>query len=178
MTIVIIHLLFRIIDIPFLCYHSSHPYPMSCIPYSLLSYTTTIPLLHRGFQTQNKYSKKRVLDEKNWAKFHRWLSWIIISLSCHYCDYCLVREWVLSTYPMPFILVGLPPSTSLSIKDSFWSSIMSNNLPQSAAWLFPDTLDIPMPFILVGLPPSTSLSNIHSRSFLTGIPVWIVHFNW
>jgi len=29
----------------------------------------------------------------------------------------------------------LSRSMSLSIKDSFWSSIMSNNLPQSAAWL-------------------------------------------
>jgi len=28
---------------------------------------------------------------------------------------------------------------SLSMKDSFWSSTMSNNLPQSAAWLFPNS---------------------------------------
>jgi len=69
MAIVIVHLLFRIIDIPFLCYHSSHPYPMSCIPYSLISHTTTTPSLHCGFQTRNKCSKRRVLDEKNWANF-------------------------------------------------------------------------------------------------------------
>jgi len=223
---------------------------MSCIPYSLISHTTTTPSLHCGFQTQNKCSKRRVLDEKNWAKFHRWLSWIIISLSCRYswhCGHYLVCKSILSTYPMPFILGGFPHSTMsfsnlyswrgvssqyvlfkypqwvlshwvsysrhpmplsdtgvqaiclsrqsdplnslphsafwlpgtiyagvlphsmfLSMKDSLWSSIMSNNLPQSAAWLFPDTLDIPMPFILVGLPPTTFFSNIHSGSFLTG----------
>ena len=32
-----------------------------------------------------------------------------------------------------------PHSMFLSMKDSFWSSIMSNNLPQSAAWLFPNS---------------------------------------
>jgi len=213
---------------------------MSCILYSLISHTTTTPSLHCGFQTRNKCSKRRVLDEKNWAKFHRWLSWIITSLSYHYswhCGHYLVCKSILSTYPMPFILGGFPHSTmsfsnsysrhpmpfilgggvssqyilfkypqwvlphwvlysrypmplsdtgvqaiclswqsdplnslphlafwlpgtiyagvlprsmSLSMKDSFWSSIMSNNLPQSAAWLFPDTLDILMPFILGG----------------------------
>jgi len=33
----------------------------------------------------------------------------------------------------------LSRSMSLAMKDSFWSSIMSNNLPQSAAWLFPNS---------------------------------------
>jgi len=33
----------------------------------------------------------------------------------------------------------LSRSMFLSMKDSFWSSIMSNNLPQSAAWLFPNS---------------------------------------
>jgi len=75
----------------------------------------------------------------------------------------------------------LPHSMSLSMKDSFWSSIMSNNLPQSAAWLFPNSpsqliIRLFCPLSTVGL---SSLGFLFMKdSFWSFIIVQTIFLSW
>ena len=85
--------------------------------------------------------------------------------------------WLLGT-----IYAGvLSRSMSLSMKDSFWSSIMSNNLPQSAAWLFPNSpsqsiIRLFCPLSTVGL---SSLGFLFMKDpFLSFIIVQTIFLSW
>ena len=151
--------------------------------YSL--FALQIPEVKQVFKKESVGWKKKKIEH---SVLSLWLSWVIISLLCHYlwhCSHCLVCKSILLTYPMPFILGGVS-SQYVLLKFVLLTSNAIYTEEVSLQYVL-------LKFVLLTFNAiytervscSMSFSNIHSGSFLTGFSTLdiqchclILEFKW